>query len=56
MESAREVILAVDQSKFDRISFVRLTDITRVGTVVTDAEPGGEWLEFFGGNNVKVMY
>ncbi len=36
ISSARNVILAVDSSKFDRLAPVRFGEISQVGTVVTD--------------------
>ncbi|MCL2352386.1 MAG: DeoR/GlpR family DNA-binding transcription regulator [Firmicutes bacterium] len=56
MDSAGEVILAADLSKFDKVSFVRLTDMARVGTVLTNAAPDEAWTEFFEQNDVKVRY
>jgi len=56
MEASGEVILAADQSKFGRVSFVRLADIGRVSAVLTDTAPDDKWMEYFDKKNVKVMY
>ena len=52
--SAKKVILAMDSSKFDKISFVRFADIGDIHAVVTDAEPSKEWKDFFHSKNVEL--
>jgi len=45
VQAAKQVILAVDSSKFDRISFVRMGDFSMADIIVTDAEPEAAWKE-----------
>ena len=45
LKSANRKVLAVDSSKFDKTSFVKVCDITNIDTVVTDANPGDVWSE-----------
>lgn len=56
MKSAKKVLLAVDNTKFDKTSFVRFADISDVDIVVTDFEPGEEWKSYFSSNNVELYY
>lgn len=47
LRSARTGILAVDHSKFGLVSFVRIGQLDRGYTIITDIEPPREWLDFF---------
>lgn len=55
-DSATRKVLAVDSSKFDKISFVRVADIGDVDVVVTDKEPSPEWVEHFNNKDVELLY
>lgn len=56
MRSAKKVFLAVDNTKFDKTSFVRLANISEVDAVVTDKEPNDEWKNYFISCNVELYY
>lgn len=56
ISSAKKVLLGVDSSKFDKISFVRFSDFTGVSAVVTDKEPSEEWKKFFKGKNIELYF
>lgn len=56
MNSAKESILAVDHSKFDNMSFSKVTDIHNLTAVVTDQKPSEQWLEFLETHNIKCYY
>jgi len=43
--AANKKVLAVDSSKFDRTSFVKVCSIGEVDTIVTDRDPGDRWRE-----------
>ncbi len=43
IDSAKLKILAADQSKFDRISFTTICDLSDVDVIVTDEEPDEKW-------------
>ena len=47
LNAAKDVILAVDSSKFGLISFVQIGQLNRLSTVITDKEPSPEYLEVF---------
>lgn len=53
--SAR-VYLAVDSSKFDKIAFSRICDISDIDVVVTDKKPNDSWMEYLKINNVECVY
>jgi DeoR/GlpR family transcriptional regulator of sugar metabolism len=55
-QSAKKRVLAVDSTKFDRASFVKVCDLSFVDTVVTDTEPDQVWLNRFADNNVEILY
>lgn len=54
--SAKNVILAVDHTKFNKISFVKLGSLDGVDIVVTDVEPTEKWKNFFEEKNIKLYY
>lgn len=56
MKSARESILAIDSSKFDRIAFSRLCEANGMNTIITDSKPAQRWLDYFQKNNIKCLY
>lgn len=56
ISSARESILAADQSKFDCAAFARIADIRKVSTVLTDAKPAKEWLDYLETQSIKCCY
>lgn len=47
MQSAKQTILALDASKFDKASFVKIAALQEVSTVVTDEKPSANWLHLF---------
>ncbi len=55
-KSANHRLLAVDSSKFDRASFVKVCGINEVDTIVTEEKPSEIWLERLKQNNVKVVF
>lgn len=56
MASANQKILAVDSSKFDKISFIKIADLTGVDCVVTNREPSRTWLRLFEQLHVRCLY
>ena len=47
LRAANHVILALDGSKFDKVSFVQTAPLQQVQAVVTDRQPNAQWLRFF---------
>jgi len=54
VQNARQLILAVDSSKFNRLSFVKMLELGRVDLVVSDHIPP-DWVKFFEENNIKYL-
>lgn len=56
LESSNMKILAVDQSKFNRISFTKIEDISCIDTIVTDKKPTEDWKNIFENYNINYRY
>ncbi len=56
LESARVKILAIDSSKFDKMSFAKIGDLRDITMIVTDARPEDKWLKKFAEFNVECIY
>ena len=56
LTGAKDKILAVDSSKFGRISFAKIGDLRDISTVVTDKKPEQEWLDKFAEYGVECIY
>lgn len=54
--SAKKVILALDSTKFDKISFVRFADIADIHSIVTDKEPSEEWKNYLNSKGIELFY
>ncbi len=54
--AADRKILAVDSTKFDKISFVHVCDTGEVTTVVTDEAPTERWVEHLRSKQVELIY
>ncbi|WP_070001034.1 DeoR/GlpR family DNA-binding transcription regulator [Cellulosilyticum sp. I15G10I2] len=50
---AKEIILAVDSTKMQRISMYKLMEVSKVDYIVTDRELPQEWKNFCENNNIK---
>ncbi len=55
VKSAKQVILAIDSSKFDKASFVRMGAFEQIDTIVTDMEPSSEWKDTLEGAGVEIV-
>lgn len=56
VKAGKIIILAVDHTKFNHASMVKLFDFTAIDIVVTDLKPSKEWLKFFQQMNIKCFY
>ena len=56
IRSAKKVILAVDHTKFNKISFVRLSDFDGIDVIVTDVEPDETWKKLFEEKGIELYY
>jgi len=56
IRGAKEVILALDDTKFDKISFVQVAPLEAAKTIVTSRKPDKAWLEHFKQLQVDCRY
>ena len=56
MKSAKHRIVAVDKTKFGKISFAQIAGLSEMDIVVTDEKPADEWLERFKQMGVRCYY
>ena len=56
MDSAKQVILAVDHSKFDKVAFAAIGNLNRISVLVTDTDPGEKWHEAAREYGIKLIY
>lgn len=56
LKNSRTNILLVDHTKFDKVAFVKLFDISNINVLVTDQKPSNEWIEKLQSHNVKLIY
>ena len=56
LESAREKILVVDGSKFGKVAFNTIADLSDITSIVTDEEPDARWLQAFEDAGVECIY
>ena len=56
IKSAKKVILAVDHTKFNKISFVRLSDFDGIDMIVTDVEPSEAWKKLFEEKGIELYF
>ncbi|MCQ2449552.1 MAG: DeoR/GlpR family DNA-binding transcription regulator [Clostridia bacterium] len=54
--SAKRRVLAVDNSKFDKASFVKVCGINEVDVIATDADPGQRWAERLRDAEVELVF
>ena len=56
IHAAKEVILALDDTKFDKISFVQVCPLETLQTVVTNTRPDAAWVRTFEDLGVECKY
>ena len=56
LQCAKQKILAVDSSKFDRIAFCKVGDLQDIDMIVTDKKPDDGWLRKLQELNVECVY
>lgn len=54
--SADKKILAIDSTKFDRITFTKVCDVTDVDIIVTDTRPSDKWVEYLAEKGTELVY
>lgn len=56
MKSANQTILALDYSKFDKISFIKIADLSDIDCIVTNCQPSRQWLQLFEQLHLQCIY
>lgn len=56
IKQAERVILLADSTKFGKTAFMKMFDFDMIDTLVTDEDPGKEWVEFLATRQVSLLY
>ena len=56
LRSAKQRILAADHTKFNKVAFSQICELTAVDMVVTDVRPNQEWLSYFAEKGIECLY
>jgi len=56
ISAAKETVLALDSSKFNKTSFVQIADFDAIDYVVTDEKPDKNWLDLFESKGIICYY
>ncbi len=56
IKSANKIVLAVDHTKFNKISFVKICDFDDIDIIVTDVRPSDECIREFERRNIELIY
>ena len=54
--SAGRTYLAVDSSKRDKSSFVKIADLSDVAAVVTECRPSDKWMQVFADMDLPCIF
>ena len=56
IDCSEKTILAVDHSKFDKISFTKVSNLSNIDVIVADTELDDKWQQTFQSMNIEYMY
>ena len=56
IENAKKVVLLMDSSKFDKISFCNICSLSKIHTLITDKKPSDKWLDFLKNNSIECIF
>lgn len=56
IEAAAKVYLAVDSSKFNKVTFSKICDLPKIDVVITDKQPERKWLDAFAKTGIQCLY
>ena len=56
LHSAKQKILAVDSTKFEKVAFSQICEVTDLDMVVTDKRPSEAWMEYFKDKGITCLY
>ena len=55
-KSAKTRIVAVDKTKFGKVAFSKIADLSDIDIIVTDEKPDDNWLKAFQEKGIKCVY
>ncbi|MBQ8816723.1 MAG: DeoR/GlpR transcriptional regulator [Lachnospiraceae bacterium] len=56
LRSAKQIILAADHTKFEKIAFSKICEVADIDMVVTDVRPSETWMEYFKDKGIDCLY
>lgn len=56
MQAAKKRILVLDDTKFDKISFVNIATLDQIDIVVTNEKPSAAWLKLLDDHGIECIY
>lgn len=56
LHSAKQKILAADSTKFEKVAFSQICEVTDIDMVVTDKRPSEAWMEYFKDKGIACLY
>lgn len=56
LHSAKQKILAVDSTKFEKVAFSQICEVADIDMVVTDIRPSEAWMEYFKDKGITCLY
>ncbi len=56
MNNSRKSVLLCDHTKFNKVSFSRISDFSGIDCVITDRKPSFQWIQFFEEKGVELIF
>ena len=56
MRNSKKSVLLCDHTKFDKVSFSKICDFTKIDCLITDVKPSDEWTNYLKDLDVKLIY
>lgn len=56
LNRTNRLVLLADNSKFDKVSFSRICDVSDLDDLITDRKPSSEWLEFASKEGLRILW
>ena len=56
LRSAQQKILVADHTKFEKVGFSQICEVSDIDMIVTDVRPSEVWLEFFKDKGIECLY
>ncbi len=56
LKSSKQIILAADYTKFDKVAFSKICETADIDMVVTDVRPSDAWMKYFEEKGIDCLY